>query len=120
MVVTGSPNQLLERIIDAAAYSMRSAEIHRSTFYLYDFSGCDGYLIHRSEMIGIDSKDIVFNARSRGIQTSQAEECMVGQIDNGTFVCLCRVGDDQFILVGEGIDYCNIQIAGKSFFAIFR
>lgn len=83
VVVSGSVNELLEGLIDTASYCVWGTEIHRRSFHFQNFPRRDRYFVDRNIIVCVDSDDIVVYGRCRVVQTSQAEEGMIGQIDDG-------------------------------------
>ena len=112
VVISGTVNQLLEFIVDAFTYGMRSGEVHRSTFYFGNFSSRDGNLINRRIEISVDSNNVVFDSRSRIADTSQIEETVISQVDYSSFVRCGTIFDNQCIFFFfQAINHFNLQVA---------
>ena len=98
---------------------MRCTEIHRSTFYLQDFSCRNGHFVNGSIMISVDSNDVVQNRRGGIGNTCQIEEAVVGEVDNSCLVCGSPIFNNQCIgFIFQTIGHFYFQITGKALFAI--
>ena len=121
VVISCTENQLLEFVVDTFAYSVRSTEIHRSTFYFGNFTGRDRNFVDRRIEISVDRNDVVVNGRSRVGNTGEVEETVVSQVNDCSFVGGSAVFDSQCIyFIFQAVSHFHFQIAGESLFAVSR
>ena len=95
-------------IVEIVAHRLGNGEVHRRARDRGDLTGRNLVLVDRQEPIGVDRSNVVENQTGPG----QVPVGVVGQVDRGRSVRGRRIGNAQFVFVGEGVDDLNRQIPG--------
>ena len=118
MVITFSEIQCFEIFIDTFAYFVWSAEIHRGSFHFFLRTVRNSRLVGRQIVIRIDCQFVIIYRRIT--LAGEVEVGVIGQVQDGRFVCYRMVHDYDLIVIGKMISNRCIQFSGETFFTIGR
>ena len=118
MIIAGAILELLVVGVNVLTNSLGSAEIERGVFHKTDFARRNTRVVDGQVVIGIDLAFDVLYCRRRIGNTCQREESVVGQVDDGHFVCCGHVVDVELIVVVELIDNRHSHFSREAFLAV--
>ena len=120
VVVTRTVADLFVVCVYVLSYCFRCAEVKWCSFYEAYLTCGDGGLVDGEVVICVYLALQVFYCWGWVGYACQAEESVVGQVDDGHLVGCGKVFYHQLVLVGPGIDHCNLHFAGVTFLTVCR
>ena len=118
VVISGTVSDLLIIGIDVLADGFRCAEVEGSALHFENLSCGDGSLINRHIEIGIDFANLVLDGGRRIGNAREAEESVVGEVDDSLLVGGGQVFENQLVLVGKGKLNGHLALAREALFAV--
>ena len=97
---------LVEAGVEVASQRLSGAEVHRRTVHGQDLTRGAG-LVVALEVVGSVNAELLAQHIAAAVKV---EVGVVGQVDDGLFVAVGYVSDDQFVLSCQCISNCDVQI----------
>lgn len=114
VVVATAEFELFVVLADAGADGRGGGEVKRGAFDGAQFAKGDERAVNRGEFVGVEVNRVVQDVAFAG----EVPVTVVGEVDDGVFVCGGREVHAQGVFIGEGVNRRDGEIAGVAFFAI--
>ena len=105
-----------ETVLDVASDGFGLGEVERGAGDGGEFAGGDEGGVHGKEAVGVEVCDVV--EVFTGLVAAEVEVGVLGEVDGGGFVGGGEELDFEGVVVGEGVDDGDVEVAGEAFGAV--